>query len=600
METQRWILSGLFALIALSLSAVPTIAQTLPPEVIAYPDLVVWNGKVLTADERNTTAQAVAIRDGKFLAVGTNERIRALIGPETQVIDAQGKSVVPGFVNSHHHLADYTARPLYWWREPKEALETVKGAAATTPEGQWIALYYSPSVSNRLEGKFRIEDVDAITTRHPVLIGGQVGGSIDVLNSLALQKFIDFQGGSREGIVTDPQSGKPTGRVRGPGVENFTLEVVEWMDPLPEKVAGLKAAIQEELSRGFTTLHTRVNPHGISSLRELWINGDLHQRWRIAFSAFRGEEPVILPRLGNLTGIGDDMLRISGIAPGSLGGNIGTGTGAWTFEPKVGLLPGERDLPYGNTTAENWRNSPTRTTLVEAVKWGWSVVGMHVEGDQATAAALATYEEAFANRMVKSRNVVFRMDHLPLLRNEEIQKMKELGVAPSIAPWHPFARPLNTVEMYGIERVSQMAPARRLLDAGLKLVTETSFVCPMWNAQFVITRKTGGDSPQAGPERIYGPSERVTREEALKMLTINGAHYVNEADRLGSIEVGKLGDLLILDGDYMAVPEDQIVNLGVQKTIVGGKIVYETSTPGPCKNSRFEMTRELGTYEGLY
>ena len=272
------------------------------------------------------------------------------------------------------------------------------------------------------------------------------------------------------------------------------------------------------------------------------------------------------------------MLRITGLAPGAADGFVGGGR-AWTFDPKIQLGPWSGDLPTGDT-GDTWKQ--TQETLVAGVKYGWSIGGMHSEGDRATAEILAAYEKARTNRLVRSRDQTIRLDHESILREDEMRKMKELGIVPAVVTWHVFSSIPNLVKMYGVEKVGMMSRGKSYLDAGLKPVAELSFACPFWSIQKKVTREEEG--------KIYGPSERVSREEALKMHTNYAAAYFNEQDQLGTIEPGKLADLVVVDGDYMKIPENQIETLPVFMTILGGKVVFETQNPAACKNTLAEKS----------
>lgn len=557
-------------------------AQNIPPQVLHYPDLVLLNGQVLTADDLFTVAEAVAIRDGKFLAVGANSAIRPLIGPDTEVIDLGGKTAIPGIINTHLHLADNAVRPIQWWRNDQEVLEGLKEQVPAVPEGQWVVRWFNSVVQGRIRGKLSKAQLDAIAPRHPLAVGSHTGGYY-VLNSLAFQSLNLAE--DLEGIGKDPQSGQPNGEVSGQAARYVGVQI-GWVEPFEEKIDSLRRVIDGVISLGMTTIHTRINADGLTALREIWAADELKLRWRVAFTGFRGNEDFF-KNIGNLTGIGDDMLRISGIAAGSADSFGGTG-GLFTFRPKLRLNPlRDKDNPYGST--DSWSGS--RKTMFEAVKYGWNVVGIHSEGDRATAEVLSDYEKATAARIVPSRDQTIRLDHLTMIRPREIQKMKELGIVPSVAAWHTFVPIKNLAYMYGPDAVAQMARARSFIDAGIELAAEVSSACPFWNIQRHVTRK----DDQEG--RVWGPEEKVTREEALKMHTNYAAGYFGEQDRLGTIEVGKLADLAVINGDYMTIPEDQIDKLTVSMVLVGGQIVFETDDPQPCTSQRYKLIREVTTFE---
>ena len=572
------LLSGLgLSLVLWMPIAVP--AQNLPPQIIHYPDLVILNGKILTADDQFTIAEALAIRDGKFLAVGNNALIRQMVGPETQIIDVEGKTVIPGIINTHLHLADNAERPINWWKNDKELVEGLQQQIPSVPEGIWVVRWFNSVVSPYMQGKLSRALLDGIAPNNPLIVGAHTGGYY-VLNSLAFQK-LDIPT-DLEGIAKDPQTGEPTGEVIDEAARAIGDEVA-WLEPMEEKIQRLREAIDDLIPLGTTTIHTRINADGITALRELWVNQELKLRWRVALTGLRGGERLF-KTIGNLTSIGNDMLRLTGVAAGATDSFIGSG-GAWTFQRKMRLNPNNpNDRPYGPEVS--WKRSAE--ILAAAVKFGWSVVGIHSDGDRGTAEALAAYEKARATRLVPSQDQIFRLDHLSIIRPDEIRKMKELGIVPSVAAWHTFVPIKNLEYMYGPDRVSRFSPGRSFYDAGIQPAAEISSACPFWSMQIKVTRKA--------EDQVWGPYEKVSREEALKQHTSYAATYFKEQGRLGTIEAGKLADLAIVDGDYMTIPEDQIETLAVSKTVLGGKVVFETENPSPCASERYRNIQEVTAF----
>ncbi|MCH8321207.1 MAG: amidohydrolase family protein, partial [Acidobacteria bacterium] len=213
--------------------------QVYPPELLAYADTVLYNGKILTADDQFTMAQAVAIRDGKFLAVGANSAIRPLIGPDTEVIDLGGKTAIPGIINTHLHLADNAVRPIQWWRNDQEVLEGLKEQVPAVPEGQWVVRWFNSVVQGRIRGKLSKAQLDAIAPRHPLAVGSHTGGYY-VLNSLAFQSLNLAE--DLEGIGKDPQSGQPNGEVSGQAARYVGVQI-GWVEPFEEKIDSLRRVI---------------------------------------------------------------------------------------------------------------------------------------------------------------------------------------------------------------------------------------------------------------------------------------------------------------------------------------------------------------------
>jgi len=568
---------------ALLWSAAPTAAQEdLPREIVNYADTVLYNGKVLTADDRFTMAEAVAIRAGKFLAVGDTDKILKMAGPETRKIDLGGKTVVPGFINSHLHLAEQhqTER---WDRGTegkidkagslKQAtlvLEAVRREAVANP-GKWVVKYYSGRFREAvLEGLLTKEKLDEVAPNTPVALG-YMTDSFWLLNSEGLQRA-DFTP-DISGVSRDEKTGKPNGIAQGDAGYAIAYEIGSWAVPVATQAALIKAATKLVNAQGTTTIHTRVSSHGMTALRNMLADDELTLRWRVALTGARATEAFsekFFARLGNLSGIGNDVLKIVGFAPGGVDGSPDAGR-AWTWTPKLRVMLGSYTDPTGYV--EPIAQATLKNVRI-AAKYGWNVVGIHSIGDRSTSEAMAAYENGRAESVVGHRSDQWlRVDHLMIVRPEDLAKMKALNVVPSVAAWHMFVPAKNMVYQYGADGVNRMVRGRSFIEAGLKPVGENSSYHPLWNIERMVTR-TDRDG------RIWGAHEKVNRREALWMQTNWVAHYVGDSKSLGTIEPGKLADLAIIDGDYMSVPENEISKLQVVTTILGGQVVYDKERDG--------------------
>lgn len=536
-------------------------AGELPREIISYPDLVLYNGKVLTADDQFTIAEAIAIRDGKFLAVGEYDRIMKMVGPGTARIDLEGRTVLPGFINSHLHLGDSTKDIVSEWLELSDVPNGIREAAREAQPGEWIVKYYPVTVRSKMLGLSR-EHLDRVAPNNPVIVGAHTGSPL-VLNTLALEQ-VEIPP-DLTGIETDA-AGEPTGRFGGDAAQYLGTNVAAWVGSMERKIELLRDAITEKNKRGTTTIHTKISADALTALRELWARDELTMRWRVAFTDLQGAE--FFKRVGNLTGIGDDMLKIWGINPDGADGRGGnSASGGWTWKPHLNKLSSQ--LPtYDPRLVEVFEQGPGAIIKLGA-KYGWSVVGVHSLGDRATSLVLDAYSEAQKEKLVDSYGQKLRVDHLLVVRDQDIRRMKQLGVIPSVAMWHLMIPIKSLVYANGADEVNNMTKVKSYIDQGLKVVGEMSSACPFWSMEKHITRKDDVEG------RIWGREQSVNREQALWMHTNWAAYHGGGEDKLGTIEPGKLADVVVIDGNYMQVPEEEISELAVVMTILGGKIVFD-------------------------
>ena len=547
---------------------------SLPSEVIAYADLVVYNGKILTADEQFTIAEAVAIRDGKFLAVGENQRILAMAGPQTRRVDVEGRSVIPGFIDTHLHSA-WIVRP------PRDrsagsggftgelnfdtleaALESLRARVQAAEPGEVIAL--SGPSNKVVTQELNVALLDEVAPEHMLWI--EASNDQIVANSLVLKHVPQ----GIPGIVRDDE-GQMTGHLRGAaaGVPTFELE------PWPEVESLLepqKVSFRHHNEMGLTTLMGRAGGLSVTVFRDLMTRGELTIRVRVAHHFLRqnGFAEAYLKRLGNLTDVGNDMFKIIGTSVQVVDGTSGNGSAA-TTQAKIKILPGD---PYGPFGMNKWEESgdvatSDRQSLILANRYGWSVSSLHSSGDLSNTLLLEAFEEAHHERSLVGRH--FGIDHGMMWKPEHFDKIKEMGVIPSV-----YSKALynneNLIQMYGMDAVYKMQPVKSLIEAGIRPAAEAdtrgAYAAPLYNMQRWITRRDDKG-------RQLDPEEKISREEALHLYTLWAAAYSGEEDILGSIETGKLADLVVLGGDYMTFPENDLDKLRILMTVLGGQVVHE-------------------------
>jgi predicted amidohydrolase YtcJ len=608
--------SYFFGLILLLASARPVAAQV-PPELLAYPNLVLINGKVLTVDSQFSIAEAVAIRDGRILAVGTNDQIKRLAGPATRVVDVGGRSVVPGFIDSDGDNA-FAGGDLYKDTMVNGKIGTkvrddsvpamlrqVSGLVAQAAPGSPVFVRMADEWVSELS-KLTTKDLDAIAPNNPLSLA--LSSSEGVVNTLMLNRA--FTAGlprDHIGVVKDT-SGRPTGQLFGAAIGFVGWNLRDWPE-LTDAIFDDQLKINGRFLRaGVTTVTGHASGYTVTIMSQLYHQGRLNLRIRPDLD-FARQNPLaaqFLRRTPNLVNfqLGDGMVRVVGAAVGPVDGASDDG-GILTHRPKakvhaVGGSPvGINKWTGSSFTGRHWADlSQTEQMQTEAGtlfllrKHGWNIGGNHNMGSQAGAIVVQTLSEAEKQPDIKVKTMLGRnaLDHNLFWDEKSIALAMEMGskVAYGLNSelWNP--RVVRGEEMlpaqYG-EGLHGAQPVRDLLKAGVHVHFEGGDPDepPMWRAQRFITRvaryatrseRGGGGSGNL----IWGPQHAVDRREALRLLTIEAAFFIAEDKMLGSIEKGKYADVVVLSGDYMTVPENEIERLEPVMTIVGGNVVFEAST----------------------
>ena len=585
-------------------------AQQLPPELIVYPDLIVHNGKVLTADDRFTIVQAFAVRDGRFQALGTNERILAMAGPGTRKIDLGGKTVLPGLIDTHAHgwvgmrqgsatirrlergddgiLRASADRPATLFQtgfagsDLEDGLVKVKAIVEKEPEGKFL---YIATIRNSVS----LQDMDRwqldkVAPKNPVLIG--ISPSEFLVNTLAMEEI--FRSGilspDSMGIQKDPETGEPNGQMWGLASGEYFMAMLPWPEDWDTRLVELQKQQNHEdyVKQGLTTRIGRAQGLAVTVLNELYRKEGprglgMRVRPNLEFLRKNAKYLIDLRRLGNISGIGDDWLKIIGTGPQQVDGAHSLGT-MRTKAPKIRLLPNDPFGPFGRNYWDDYPEGYVKETIVNAARYGWNITSLHSYGDGSVELIMDAFAAAAQARPFKRRWVI---DHSWFHTPDTLEKAKELGVLFSVLPWWGMSGEETDGEleiqrafggvtrpalyMYGGDYWYNASPAKSLIQMGFKPMAEGSGLAEL---QAFITRKD-----ESG--RVWNPSERVSRQEALWMHSNWAAYYTMEEDRLGSIEVGKLADFVVLGRDYMTVPEDEISEIPVLMTVVGGISMFE-------------------------
>jgi predicted amidohydrolase YtcJ len=553
--------------IAIGASVLPAVAQQSDPNA---PQVVLTGGKILTLDGQSTIAQALAIRDGKILAVGSEAAIKPLAGPQTRVIDLAGKSVVPGLIDTHAHfkaagLGDYVVN-LGGAKDVAGALDLIRAFVAKKQPGAWITTGGWHPPSQLAEKRYLTrQELDSVSPNNPVYL--RTVGHFSMANSLALQKA----GISKS--TPDPAGGAferdASGDVNG--------VLVETAIPLVENI--VPPYTEDEELRQYRLAEAALNRLGITSvvegatsardtqiLQKLALAGDATVR---VGTMFRPEPPAdsagwdaIMSGNGATSGFGDDWLKLGGIKIFYDGG----------MTLKTAMMrdayPDSHDDYHGiaQVTPERLKQLVSIANLR-----GWRV-GVHVVGDLGVDQVLDAFEAADKEKSIKDRRFV--LIHASLIRPEQMERARRVGARIDFQNAFMWDKAATVARFLGRPTADRAVPTRTLIEKmGLEnLGAGTDFpvnpLNPFLTMYIMVTRKD-----PAG--QVYGASEAIGREQALRLYTSAASRYMFEETRKGTLEAGKLADLVVLSADFMTVPDDQIKDITADMTMVGGKIVFQ-------------------------
>ena len=547
--------------------ASPTYAQQAD---LASPDLVLINGKVLTMDDKSSVVEAVAILDGKLLATGSNARVKSMAGTRTRVLDLAGKTVVPGLIDTHAHfkaagLAEYVVT-MGRAKTVAEALDAIKTFTAKKKPGEWIVggAWHPPSQLAEKRYLTR-QEIDSVAPNNPVYL--RTVGHFSMANSLGLQKAgVDKNtpnptGGSFERDA----SGELTGILVETAIDLVEKAVPPWSED--DEIRQFKIAEGVLNSVGITSVvEGATEARDIRTLQKIAASGEATLR---AGLMFRPEPPAemstweaIMSGNGATSGFGDDWLKFAGIKIFYDGGM--TLKTALTRD----IYPDSHDDYHGIA-----QQTPERLKQLVSIcnRYNWRV-GVHVVGDRGIDHVLDAFEAADKEKSIRDRR--FILIHASLIRPEQMERAHKLGVRVDFQNAFMWDKAATVERFLGRATADRAVPTKTLIEKmGIdSLGAGTDFpvnpVNPLLNMYIMVTRKDPNGN-------VYGATEAISREQALRLYTSSAARYTFEEGRKGTLEPGKLADLVVLSADYLTVPEDQIKDIKADVTIVGGKVIFQ-------------------------
>jgi predicted amidohydrolase YtcJ len=573
-------------------------------------DLIVSNGRVYTVDADRPWAEAIAVRGERIVAVGDNETVLALRGPDTRVINLAGAFVTPGFNDAHVHVDStgnlLTGVNLLDVHEAGAFRERVEGATRRLPEGSWILRgdwgayeqWGHGSAGGQPggdggEGPFtpHRDLIDPVTPDHPALLS-RFDRSMFLANSLALE----LAGITAEtpdplgGRIERDASGRLTGILRGSAAA-LVQDVIPPM-PFEQRLVGVRAVLQEAREGGVTTIQDLSSGPQVQAYQHLKREGELTARIMIRPDIFQVEH---VAALGISRGFGDDWLKVIGYK-GWVDGIMGNSS-AMFFQPydhdpgnrgvlRPPMLPeGEEGAAFSMQEDDHYTDFPPgeMERFIEA----WLATGVtphiHAIGDLGNRILLDIYERVMERHGIRDTDHRWRVIHAQVVRDEDIPRFGELNLVAEVNPYHVSDDMRWMEERIGADRSLGAYPFRKLKDAGAVLIFGSDspgtnaaryYLNPVYGLYAAVARQTLGGEPEHG----WFPDQRLTIEEAIDAYTRAPAWASFEEDLKGTLTPGKLADIAVFDTDLVAAGRDdpaRLLDARVLYTIVGGQVVYQ-------------------------
>ncbi len=537
------------------------------------PDLILHNGKIVTVDAEFSVKQALAVSGDKILCVGDNSSILELATPSTRVIDLKGKTVIPGLIDDHYHMLskavdEYLGVDVTLVSSIAEMLHAIRAKVKVVPAGKTVYTTsgWLPEQLKEHRPPSRYE-LDSVSPVNPVVVQG---GHTMYLNSIALRMAGINRGtpSSAGGLVEkDPITGEPTGLL----VDN-AMSLADKLIPQPstqQKLEAIKLAQRQENAVGITSIREPgISPSDMRAYQELWRSNALTVRVSMGLD-LNADLPtsMLIKQLrgwGVTTGFGDSMLRLDGIGEFGIDGGF---EAALMTEPYESSSRVRSKFPYFGLQLIPTQKFREVMLAINTLGWRGCI---HSVGDKATDLVLDAYEETSRAKSIGSSRWV--LEHGLYMRPDQMVRARKLGLVIS-AQFHPYMAAPTIIANWGRERAERAAPMREWLDTGLPVGGGSDWSVvpanPFWMIYFFVARET----------RLWGvlgAGEKISRQEALRVMTINNAYLTFEEHRKGSIEAGKLADIVVISDDILSIPENKILEIHPLLTVLGGAAVYQS------------------------
>jgi predicted amidohydrolase YtcJ len=533
-------------------------------------DLILRHGHIVTMNAAQPAASAMAIRDGKILAIGSDEDVAGCASARTRILDLHGQTVLPGLIDIHTHSMEWAEGILRNQLDltypnvhsVSEIVSVVGNRASKASNGDWIVGAGWDDAKLTERRYVTRQDLDPVSPNNPVYLD-HVSGHLAVVNTAALQ----LAGITKEtpnpqgGVIERDASGQPTGILKDTAAQ-FVSRLLPGDPPdLPMRAARLIS--ERALALGLTTIHDiYISPEEMRGYQQAYQRGWLKLRVQMSPRIGSIEDAEKLAQMGVHTGFGDDHLKF-GAAKMFADGGMGART--------VAIYPPAVEGEPNNFGVLRWKLEDMKKAHLIAAQAGWQLE-THAIGDRAIDEVLDSY--AYVMKTLNLHDPRFRVVHAGISTPAIQKRLEDLHVLVDGNP--PFVYWIGDwFKKYGPERVRWCYPAKSYIEKGIiegagsdVPVTPLS---PWWGIWSAVVRK------EMATGETLAPEEKLTIEQALRLYTWNGAYVGFEEAKKGSLEADKLADFIVVDRDVLSVPSDQLKDVRVLDTYVGGELVYHSA-----------------------
>ena len=528
-------------------------------------DLIVVNAKVYTMETAQPRAEAFAVSNGRFVAVGTSSQVRSLAGKRTRVVDAKGMTIVPGFIDTHNHPIGTTLLYEVLVGNPFDVefvsigsiITKLRTKAQGTPPGMWVDGYFHDDTKLTDKRPLTRRDLDQVSTEHPVCVHHR-GGHTAFYNS----KAFELAGITKEskapagGTFDRDSNGELSGRVTDVAMRVLEAAGTRMQFSAAETARRDRdgmAHISKQFARyGLTSVHHEGGD--LAAIQDVRARGELKHR-----VSYEAEDAVLESMIasGIRTGFGDDWIRFGATAEHIVDGSFSERTMAMS-------VPFKGTTYKGNVT----ETQATLDTWVERVHRAGIQVNCHANGDVAIDMYLTAVERA--QRAVPRADARPKITHCTLINDDLVRRIKALDAIPAMFTTYAYYNS-DKFPFYGEDLMKRIMAYRSMLDAGVKVAAGSDFFpgpfAVLMGIQGMVTR-TGWDGT------TWGANQRITVDEALRVNTLHGAYAAHEEASKGSIATGKLADFVMLADDPHTVKAGAIKDIHIVQTVVGGESTY--------------------------